>query len=129
MRFLIAIALCSPARADEQRHLSSDDFTRGASIVPYTLPWWHPEIQAVATGRASLRTPSDISTPPCLAHSCFFFFRFRRLLPPVIILVWTTTPTFSGSFEPTRAKVIVFLMAGMCVQWTMDRICNVVALF
>ena len=34
---------------------SSDDFARGGDIVPYTLPWWHPEIQHVSVNRVSIR--------------------------------------------------------------------------
>lgn len=38
---------------ESHRDLSSDDFARGGAIVPYTLPWWHPEIQFVAVNEVS----------------------------------------------------------------------------
>mmetsp|Transcript_26788 Transcript_26788/g.56565 ORF Transcript_26788/g.56565 Transcript_26788/m.56565 type:complete len:806 (-) Transcript_26788:177-2594(-) len=62
LAILLPICLCGqPVAAaldgSRSRHLSSDDFTRGAAIVPYTLPWWHPEIQSVAVNR--IAGPSD----------------------------------------------------------------------
>mmetsp|Transcript_20159 Transcript_20159/g.43790 ORF Transcript_20159/g.43790 Transcript_20159/m.43790 type:complete len:817 (+) Transcript_20159:888-3338(+) len=61
MRYALAIVLSTichrQAHADRSRHLSSDDFARGAAIVPYTLPWWHPEIQWIAVNE--IPGPSD----------------------------------------------------------------------
>lgn len=55
--FLTFLANQAQSSEDRSRHLSSDDFARGADIVPYTLPWWHPEIQYVAVNKIS--GPSD----------------------------------------------------------------------
>lgn len=57
LAILLTLCLCRQTQADRSRHLSSDDFARGGAIVPYTLPWWHPEIQSVAMNRIS--GPSD----------------------------------------------------------------------
>ena len=49
---IFLLSLCRHTQSDSS---SSDDFARGGDIVPYTLPWWHPEIQHVSVNRVSIR--------------------------------------------------------------------------
>lgn len=53
---IFLLSLCRHTLADSaSSSASSDDFARGGDIVPYTLPWWHPEIQHVSVNRVSIR--------------------------------------------------------------------------
>jgi len=50
---LPSLLLLHVVRGDREgsRDLSSEDFARGADIQPYSLPWWHPEIEWMARNR------------------------------------------------------------------------------
>lgn len=54
-------------RKQQERELSSDDYTTGDAIRPYTLPWWHPEIQWVAVNevRASFAMGNELYSSVC----------------------------------------------------------------
>ena len=54
---LPTLLLLHVVRGDREgsRDLSSEDFARGADIQPYSLPWWHPEIEWMARNRVRRR--------------------------------------------------------------------------
>ena len=57
MKYALALLIAASRQVKavgRSRDLSSDDFTRGSTIVPYSLPWWHPEIQWAAVKKVSV---------------------------------------------------------------------------
>jgi len=67
---LLITALCQGKDVGRSRDLSSDDFTRGLAIIPYSLPWWHPDIQWAAVKKVSITKTYEASSTWLNRSSC-----------------------------------------------------------
>ena len=118
---IFLLSLCRHTHADS----SSDDFARGGDIVPYTLPWWHPEIQHVSVNRVSIRLEYivvqidvyhfnvDALDYIIISHlNDLHHIKHYRFLDQVIILNWIMIQSFKLLLGRILERVIDFLMDG-----------------